>query len=776
MAERSMGHDPIEIGRGAQTRRGMAVGEAANPEKRGSMSSGTGIGRLRPAFICSLPTQAASVVVLAHALVLPLLYAGSLSGPQFALVSLALSCAALALLGRRWARSIASMRRTLQLFGVSDEKTARTEAHSPGLEALRRSTESVHRRVARRVQKLKAARDAAELDANCQRTLAQQLTRAQRIARVGGWEWDRNSDAIVCSGEVYRILGVDESSFNPRPTAIQALIHDEDRRAFRRWLIKLARGAEAEGMDLRIGAKDGELRHVHLLGEGLPDDSGRIVGVAGTVQDATERTRAIQQIHRLAYFDVLTELPNRSRFHEKLAETLDVAKRDSKPFAIMFLDLDHFKRINDTLGHAVGDDLLRIIAQRLTRSLRQDDMAGMTHIKAIERDVCRQGGDEFIVLLNGVSSEQEASHAASRLLATLAQPIVIGTQELFVSASIGIVLYPRDGEDLDALLKNADVAMYHAKGEGRNRFFFYRESMRAASAERLSLEHDLRKALEGGQFELYYQPQIEVRTGVIVGIEALIRWNHPTLGLLTPGNFIGVAEEAGMIMDIWEWVMVTALIQHNAWLEQGLPAVSIAVNLSSVQFDDPALAERVQESARVVGVPLDYLELEVTESMLMHDFDATLSTLKALRAMGVKIAIDDFGTGYSSLAYLRRLPVDKLKLDQSFTRDVGQQENDGAIIKAVMAMAESLHLAVVAEGVETQAQIDFLLGLGCTTVQGYMLGRPLPAAATADLLRERVQNAEEVLARGTDNSWDTIVQSGSATSLEVRTSHAVGAR
>jgi diguanylate cyclase (GGDEF)-like protein/PAS domain S-box-containing protein len=753
------------------------VGEAASPEIRVSASASRGLARWRPAFACSFSAQAALAVVLAHALVLPLLYAGWLNGPGFALAALVLSCAALALLGRRWARAIAGMRATLQLFGVSrDEKHARIEAHSPGLEGLHRSMESVHRRVARRVQKLKAARDVAELDARTHRTLAEQLTRAQRIARVGGWEWDRTSDSITCSAEVYRILGVDESSFRPRPTSIQGLIHHEDRRAFRRWLIKLARGADAEGMDLRIVAKDGELRHAHLLGEGMPNDAGRIVGVAGTIQDATERTRAIQQIHRLAYFDVLTELPNRSRFHENLAETLEVAKRDSKPFAIMFLDLDHFKRINDTLGHAVGDDLLRIIAQRLTRSLRQDDMAGMTPMKAIERDVCRQGGDEFIVLLNGVSTEQEASHAASRLLATLAQPIVIGTQELFVSASIGIVLYPRDGEDLDTLLKNADVAMYHAKGEGRNRFFFYRESMRAASAERLSLEHDLRKALEGGQFELHYQPQIEVRTGRIVGIEALIRWNHPTLGLLTPGHFIGVAEEAGMIMDIWEWVMVTALIQHNAWLEQGLPAVTIAVNLSSVQFDDPGLAERVRESARVVGVPLDYLELEVTESMLMHDFDATLKTLNALRAMGVKIAIDDFGTGYSSLAYLRRLPVDKLKLDQSFTRDVGQKENDGAIIKAVMAMAASLELAVVAEGVETQAQIDFLLGLGCTTVQGYMLGRPLPAAATADLLRERLQNAAELLARGTDYNWDSIVASGSGSSADTRTIQAIGAR
>jgi diguanylate cyclase (GGDEF)-like protein/PAS domain S-box-containing protein len=753
------------------------VGETASPETRVSASTARGLARLRPAFTWSFSLQAASAVILAHALVLPLLYAGWLSGPGFAMVALMLSCAALALLGRRWARVIAGMRITLQLFGVSgDENSARIDAQSPGLEGLQRSLESVHRRVARRVQKLKVARDAAELDASTQRAHLAQLMRAQRIARLGGWEWDRSSDTIDCSAEVYRMLGVDEASFRPRPASIQSLIHQEDRRAFRRWLIKLARGAEAEGMDLRVVAKDGELRHVHLLGEGLPNDAGRIVCVAGTIQDATERTRAIQQIHRLAYFDVLTELPNRSRFHERLAETLEVAKRDGKPFAIMFLDLDHFKRINDTLGHAVGDDLLRIIAQRLTRSLRQDDMAGMTHVKGTERDVCRQGGDEFIVLLNGVSTEQEAAHAASRLLATLAQPIVIGTQELFVSASIGIVLHPRDGDDLDTLLKNADVAMYHAKGEGRNRYFFYRESMRAASAERLSLEHDLRKALEGGQFELHYQPQIEVRTGRIVGIEALIRWNHPTLGLLTPGHFIGVAEEAGMIMDIWEWVMVTALIQHNAWLEQGLPAVTIAVNLSSVQFDDPGLAERVRESARVVGVPLDYLELEVTESMLMHDFDATLKTLNALRAMGVKIAIDDFGTGYSSLAYLRRLPVDKLKLDQSFTRDVGQKENDGAIIKAVMAMAGALELAVVAEGVETQAQIDFLLALGCTTVQGYMLGRPLPAAATADLLRERVNSTAEGAARGTDYSWDSIVASGSGASADVRTGPTIGAR
>ncbi|MEP6943200.1 MAG: EAL domain-containing protein [Betaproteobacteria bacterium] len=737
--------------------------QAVPSDSKTLQPSGLGLGapprRLWAELADNLTVQAIAAVLFANAAALPLLIGGWLTGIGFALAALALSCAALAVLGQRWSRSLHGLRATLQQFGTPREGEVTSVHGHAGLERLRHGFENAHRRALRRVHRLKVARDTAEHEAGTQRDLVARLTLAQRIARLGSWQWDRESDAIGCSDEVYRILGLDARTFHPRPKSVDALLHAEDRRAFRRWMLKLARGTPAEGIDLRVLVQQGDLRHVHLMGEGLINDTGRCVGVAGTVQDSTEQTRAIQQINRLSHFDVLTELPNRSRFHERLEETLEAARRDGRPFAIMFLDLDHFKRINDALGHAVGDDLLRIIAQRLLRGLRADDMAGPTHAKVIERDLCRQGGDEFIVLLNGVATEQEASRAANRLLATLAQPIVLGTQEVFVQASIGIVLYPRDGDDLDTLLKNADVAMSHAKGEGRNRCFFYRESMRAATAQRLSLEHDLRKALEGGQFELHYQPQIEVRTGRIVGIEALIRWNHPTLGLLAPGHFISVAEEAGLIMDIWEWVMVTALIQHNAWLEQGLPAVTIAVNLSSVQFDDPGLAERVKESARLVGVALDYLELEVTESMLMRDFDATLTTLTALRAMGVKIAIDDFGTGYSSLAYLRRLPVDKLKLDQSFTRDVGSAEGDGVIIKAVLAIAQSLQLAVVAEGVETQAQIDFLLELGCTTVQGYMLGRPLPAGATAELLRQSVTNPRGVAAQTADENWDSIVQS-----------------
>ena len=735
---------------------------------------------MRAAFLYSFTGQAIAAVALAHALLLPLLLMGGrISAFVYGFAALGMSCAALFVIGRRMAlardaaaaavqRSVAKLRATLTRFDSSrDEAMALAEARSTSLDGLQRGLDDLHRRVARREQRLKAAYKVAEDENAANRTLAQQLRRSQRIARVGSWEWDRTSNNIVCSDEALRILGVNPGQFNPRPTEIRNLVHAEDRRAFGRWLVQLAGAKVLQGLDVRIIGHGGELHHVHVLGEALLGGTGRVLGLVGTIQDATERTRTIQQMHRLAYFDVVTELPNRSRFHEKLAETLETAKRDGTAFAIMFLDLDQFKRINDTLGHAVGDDLLRVIAQRLTRGLRPDDVAGVTHPKAMEPHVCRHGGDEFIVLLNGVATEEDAARAATRLLAILAQPMVLGTNEVFISASIGIVLYPRDGEDLDTLLKNADVAMYHAKAQGRSRFSFYKDSMRAASAQQLSIEHDLRKALEGEQFELYYQPQIEITTGRIVGVEALIRWNHPTLGMLGPAHFIGVAEEAGLIMGIWEWVLVAALIQHNAWLAQGLPEVTIAVNLSSVQFSDPALAERVEEIARVVGVPLDYLEFEVTESMLLVDSDAALKTLTALRAKGVKIAIDDFGTGYSSLSYLRRLPLDKLKLDQSFIRDAGN-EGDVAITRAIIAMAQSLKLAVVAEGVETQAQVDLLVSLGCTTVQGFLLGRPVPAAATANLLRQSVTNANSQVARRSEASWTEILQAKPAVAVEAK--------
>ncbi len=567
------------------------------------------------------------------------------------------------------------------------------------------------------------------------RRVVRHLTRAQRIARVGSWEWHYATQRIICSVEVARVLGAPPEGFRLQPRDALKFVHPEDRHPFRRWLIQLAKGRAQPALDLRIVTPRGELRHAQLLGETLIDPDKRIVGVVGTIQEATERTRAIEEIHRLAYYDTLTELPNRARFDANLEATLIRARETGKAFAIMFLDLDQFKRINDTMGHAVGDDLLRIIAQRLTRVLRLDPAAPTPAGRQQECDVCRRGGDEFIVLLNGVASEADAGRVAQRVLEALVQPVSLGAQRVFVSGSIGVVFYPRDGDDLTTLLMNADVAMYEAKAQGRNRFSFYREALRAATATRLLLENDLRQAVESQEFMLHYQPQVDVRTGAITGVEALLRWNHPTRGLLPPSQFIAVAEETGLIMPIWEWVLVSVLIQHNIWRDAGIGAVPIGVNLSTAQLVDPGLAARVDEIAQILGVAPQFIELEITESMLMVDYDAAVHTLNQLRGMGVKIAIDDFGTGYSSLSYLRRLPFDKLKLDQSFTRDAVACEQDAAITRAIVSMAHSLELSVVAEGVETVAQLEFLMGLGCTTMQGYLLGRPQPGSTLTEILR-----------------------------------------
>jgi diguanylate cyclase (GGDEF)-like protein len=675
--------------------------------------------------------SALAVTIVQLALVV-LLNQSLLNLTTFALGAVLLSSAVVGVLAFRGARVLHNVQTSVrQFWSASDELTSQPAANGNWTE-LNASLVQLHERTRQRLSELKASKDAVQRQSNANLRVAEHLKRAQRIARVGSWEWERATNRVVCSEEIFRLLHVDPVQFRPSTASLLDLIHEDDRRAFRRWMVKIAAGQIVHGLELRVRARDGDVLHLHVLGEALRADD-RTIGVVGTIQDATERTHAIQQIHRLAYYDVLTELPNRSRFHEKLAETLDLAKRTGKSFAIMFLDLDQFKRINDTLGHHVGDDLLRIIAQRLTRVLRVEEAAG-TRGKSPERDVCRQGGDEFIVLLNGVGTEEQAARAANRVIETLAQPIAIGPQEVFVSASIGIVMYPRDGDDLDMLLKNADVAMYHAKSEGRNRFAFYHDSMRQATARRLSLEHDLRRAIENEQFVLHYQPQIDMQTGRIAGIEALIRWNHPTLGMLWPQHFISVAEEAGMIGAIWEWVFVTALIQHNAWRQEGLPPVRIGVNLSSVQFNDGGLAARVEEIVHVIGVPFEHIELELTESALIADFDNAQTTLQSLRRLGIKIAIDDFGTGYSSLSYLRRLPFDKLKLDHSFTADATENEESAAIARAIISMAQSLELTVVAEGVETQQQIDLLSDMGCTTMQGYLLSRPLDVAAMGEML------------------------------------------
>ena len=680
--------------------------------------------------------RAAALVAIVQVALLVIFHLGWLPVPAYALAAVVVPSAAVGWLLQSHARLLRRLRHAMHEFEAGAPEVGVPMPVAPdAAHDLADRLDRLHARTLDRVEELKTARVAAQLAGREKRRLARHLNRAQRIARTGSWEWERATNRVVCSVELQRMLGIDAERFAATPAALVPHVHADDRRAFRRWLVNLARGRIAPGLDARVRTRNGEFVQVRMMGEAQGIAHGSASGMVGTVQDATEHAEAIHEVHQLAYYDVLTELPNRSRFHERLVETLDFAARTSTSFALMFLDLDQFKRINDTLGHAVGDELLRIVAQRLTRVLRVDEATGPSRGNAPDRDVCRQGGDEFVVLLAGVATEEHATRAARRVLDTLAQPIKLSAQEVFVSASIGIVLYPQDGNNLDTLLRNADVAMYNAKAEGRNRHAFYRESMREETAQRLSLEHDLRRAIEAEQFVLHYQPQIDVTTGAVTGVEALVRWNHPTLGLLPPSEFIPVAEEAGLIMAIWEWVFVTALIQHNDWVQDGLPPIAIGVNLSSVQFSDTALAGRVQEIAQVVGVPLDCIELEITESALMGDFDAALATLNALREMGVAIAIDDFGTGYSSLSYLRRLPLRKLKLDIAFIRDAVESEEAAAIVAAIISIANSLKLDVVAEGVETQAQCDFLVDSGCTTMQGYLLSRPVTGQAIAELLR-----------------------------------------
>ncbi len=684
----------------------------------------------------------AVAVALAHLALVAPLSLGMIGPATFAVLAVVLSLAGGTIAIHPLARALVRLHAVVGDIGRGDGEPA-VALGSRTLSDLDNEIADLQERTRRRLAELSVVHGAAQRQGLAQQRLAKQLMRAQRIARVGSFEWDRATQRVVCSPEVFRLLRLDDGS-PPEAAKLLAMIHPEDRRAFRRWVVRVARGVEPNGLDLRVRAHNGDELNLHVLAEATRS-ARRAVGMIGTVQDATERTRSIQQIHRLAYYDVLTELPNRSRFHEKLGETLEAARRGGKSFALMFLDLDQFKRINDTLGHSVGDELLRIVAQRLTRVLRVDDSAAAASGRSADRDVCRQGGDEFIVLLNGVATEEGAARAATRVIETLAQPIRIGTQEIFLSASIGIVLFPRDGADLDALLKNADVAMYHAKAEGRNRCSFYSESMRQATAERLSLEGDLRRAIEGEQFEVHYQPQIDVATQRVIGMEALIRWNHPKLGKLWPQHFIKAAEEAGLIMAIWEWVFVTTLIQHNVWRQEGLPPLRIGVNLSNTQFADPALAARIQEIAGVVDVPLSHVELELTESALAQNFDRAVETLRALRAMGVKIAIDDFGTGYSSLSYLRRLPIDKLKLDHSFTADAVDSAEGAAVARAIIDIASALSLEVVAEGVETRQQIDTLSAMGCTKMQGYLLARPLTTAAMTELLHRHFDSNAPIL-------------------------------
>jgi diguanylate cyclase (GGDEF)-like protein len=462
----------------------------------------------------------------------------------------------------------------------------------------------------------------------------------------------------------------------------------------------------------------------------MPVKSSEIIAL---VRDITERKQADDQIAFLAYHDILTALPNSRLFKDRLEHAISQAERTNKILAIMFLDLDRFKLINDSMGHSAGDELLKITSQRLIEAVRKTDSVAINADEA-SSSIARSGGDEFTILLDGVENRSAITYIAERIVDSISKPMKLGREEVHISTSIGIAIYPEDGEQADELLRHADSAMYHAKAQGKNDFEFFSDSMNRSSFERLSLENNLHKAIEHNELHLYYQPQISLKSKKIVGMEALIRWQHPEKGFISPDEFIPVAEETGMIMKIGEWVFREACEQGVSWLNAGYQIGKISVNLSPRQLKDENLPDLLALILKETGMPADKLCIELTESALILAPEIADTRLKKIKDLGVTLSLDDFGTGYSSLSYLKRFPIDTLKIDQAFIRDVKVDEEDAVLVKAIIAMAHGLNMDVIAEGVEVQEQLDFLSANSCDTIQGYLFSRPLPAIEMMQML------------------------------------------
>ncbi len=440
----------------------------------------------------------------------------------------------------------------------------------------------------------------------------------------------------------------------------------------------------------------------------------------------TEREQAQERARFLATHDDLTGLPSRSVFGEAVNDAVKAGHRYGHEFAVMFMDLDRFKNINDTLGHAAGDILLIEIAERLRECMRASDV------------IARIGGDEFVIMLREVSDQSQVATVARKILAAVVKPLTIHGHECRITASIGISMFPTDALDEEALIKNADAAMYVAKEEGRNGFRFHFQDITSQSIERLTLEASLRGALERNELLLHYQPKQDLGHGGIVGVEALLRWRHPDLGLLPPSRFIPLAEETGLIVPIGKWVIETACAQNMAWQRQGLPALRIAVNLSPRQFADPGLLGDIDAALDNSGMAPELLELEITESMVMQNVERAMRVLKAIKGLGVMLAIDDFGTGYSSMSLLKKFPIDVLKIDRSFVRDISTNSEDQAIADAIIALGRALELTIVAEGVETAEQEAFLRAHDCDQIQGYLISKPVPANEFAAFMANHI--------------------------------------
>lgn len=555
------------------------------------------------------------------------------------------------------------------------------------------------------------------------------LLHAQRIARLGTWEFDPERGIFYCSPILSDLLGLDHSALGWREFVNS--IHSDDRTRVEHLLGEMIERGTGRHFEFRWTKLD---RREVIIGfearlEKLKTGSDNTL--SGTMQDITERRRAESRIRTLAYYDGVTGLPNRTLMHEHLQQAVGVAKRQNQPMAVLLIDLDHFKSINDKWGHQTGDEVLEQVGIRLKTCLRSSDIVASTTTEEASRNsskklVARIGGDEFVILLSKLRHVEDAAIVARRVNKAMATPFHIEQTDVHISSSIGISVCPDDSEDAQTLLKQADVAMYEAKHRGRNGFHFYTNQIQERALKRIELEGRLRKAIDHDEFVLYYQPKIFLGSGEIEGLEALIRWKDPELGLISPADFIPVAEETGLIVPLGQWVIEKACMQVRELQESLGELVSVSVNLSALQLKHPKLVAVVQSALTASGLEPKSLELELTESILIDDVEKQLLLLHELKSLGIRLSIDDFGTGYSSLSYLKRFPIDTLKIDQSFVRDLEFDTDDSAIVNAAITLAHSLRLRVIAEGVETQSQEDLLRDLGCDVVQGYFHCRPKP--------------------------------------------------
>lgn len=554
-----------------------------------------------------------------------------------------------------------------------------------------------------------------------------QQRRAEKDLRMAATVFEHSTSAILITDPAGYIVQANEAFSRVSGYAVSDVLDqlpnmltvDEQQEAHLRYVLKqLHQHSTWEG-EVWLKRRNGEHYPAWVGITAVFDDEGDLASYVCFFSDISERKASEQRIHRLAYYDALTHLPNRTLFQDRLHTALQAAERQKSWVVLMFLDLDRFKPINDSLGHAAGDRMLKEMATRLLGCVAEDDT------------VARMGGDEFTLLLqprvNREMALNRAIHVAEQILASLVKPFVLEGREFFVTASIGIALSPQDGNELSQLMKNADTAMYHAKERGKNNFQFYQADMNASALERLELESDLRHALEQNEFVLYYQPQFSGDGKRLTGAEALLRWRHPRRGLVPPGDFIPVLEELGLVVDVGDWVISEACRQLKTWHQNKVRVPKVSVNISARQFSDGQLGTRIATILKDTGLPPACLELELTESILMREVNEALHILDSLKNLGLSIAVDDFGTGYSSLNYLKQFPIDVLKIDRTFVDGLPSGEQDAQIARAIIAMAHSLNLAVIAEGVETHEQLDFLREHGCDEVQGYLFGRPMPA-------------------------------------------------